>query len=312
MKIVITGGDGFLGSHLTEHLVEQGHEVVVIGRFPYEKSRNLEHLREQVKLVHADLNHPDRYEIALASVDVVNHLAASSNPVLSWNDPIGELETHVKPTLHLVEAAVRRGVKKIVFASSGGTVYGASQHPIDENAKPEPFSPYGIAKMSQEYYLHHYQQANGLQYDIYRISNVYGPRQKIANRQGVIATWMHQILHDEPLEVYGDEKTLRDYIHVKDVAHLMGHSLLNTRRSETYNLGTGRGVSILELLRIFQQSIPKSFEVVQHPRRSSDNQSIVLDNAKLLECFPDYRFRTLEEEIPRLWEEIQGKSRIRQ
>lgn len=302
MRVCVLGGDGFIGSHVVEELLAQGCDVSVVGRFPYQRTHNLEAIRSKIRIFHADITNPVQLEPILKGQEVVYHFATNSNPVISWNNPVGELDTHVKPSVAVFEACARAGVAKLVYASSGGTVYGPAHEPIGEGALPQPFSPYGIAKIALEYYLNHFRHAYGMQFDVYRMSNVYGPRQNIANRQGVIATWFYKLVHAETLEVYGDHDTLRDYIHVKDVGYLMTHSLKNLDDSLAYNLGSGRGVSIMELLEIFRQAVGRELDVLIMPRRASDVASIVLDNSRLMAHFPDYAMRELDREISQLWE----------
>jgi len=301
MKVLVLGGDGFLGSHFVDQAVSLGHEVTVFDRFPYQVSRNLEHQRRTVRFVSGEFANRDDLSKALEDKDIVYHFICTTNPAESWNDPFIEIEENLRTSIRLFELAVNKGVKKIVFPSSGGTVYGPQKKPVDEKAVPRPLSPYGITKLATEHFLHYYREHGGIEMDIYRIGNAYGPRQPIKRPQGVIAVWMQDILNGSEIHVYGDQNTLRDYIYIGDVVFLMTHSLNNLASSGVYNLGSGMGTSIIRLLEIFQTVVHEPIQYCIHPRRSLDNASIVLDSSKLISCFPGFKFQKLEDKIAVTW-----------
>jgi UDP-glucose 4-epimerase len=303
MKILVLGGDGFMGSHFVDRAVSLGHEITVFDRFPYQTSRNLEHQRGNIRLFSGEFANRELLTTALEGQDIAYHFICATTPIESWNDPYIEIE-NLRTSLQLCELAVLRGVRKIVFASSGGTVYGPQNYAVDEKATPNPFSPYGITKLATEYFLNYFRQHGGLAADIYRIGNAYGPRQSMWRPQGVISVWLRDILAGKEIQVYGDETTLRDYVYIKDVALLMTHSLRDLDSSEVYNLGTGKGTSILQLLNIIHRVLDASIQYRIHPRRPSDNAVIVLDSSKLVAHFPGFQFQTLEEKIPETWEYV--------
>jgi len=307
MNVLVLGGDGFIGSHFVDQAVKWGCAVTVFDRFPYRISNNLEHQRGTIRFVSGEFANRDDVGNALKNQDVVYHFISATSPAASWNDPYIEIEKNLHASIQLFELAGRCGVKKIVFPSSGGTVYGPQGSPVDESALPCPFSPYGITKLTIEHFLRYFQNKDGIAVDIYRIGNAYGPRQPHQNPQGVIGKWMQQILEGTEIQVYGDQSTLRDYVYVKDVVFLMTHSLKDLSISETYNLGSGRGISIIDLLDIFLQTIDGKFVYQIHPRRPLDNASIVLDSSKLLAHFPDFRFQKLEEKIPATWNHFKSR-----
>jgi UDP-glucose 4-epimerase len=304
MKILALGGDGFLGSHFVDQAVSLGHEVTVFDRFPYQISRNLEHQRGKIRFVSGEFANRETLSNALKAQDAVCHFICATTPVESWDDPYIEIEENLRATLQLCELAAQQHVRKIVFPSSGGTIYGPQNHTVDEKATPHPFSPHGITKLATEYFLNYFRQRSGLAADIYRIGNAYGPRQSMGRPQGVIPVWMRDILAGAEIQVYGDETTLRDYVYIKDIAFLMTHSLQDLDSSEVYNLGTGKGTSILQLLRIFQRVIDMPVRYRTHLRRPSDNAAIVLDSSKLLAHYPGFQFQTLEDKIPETWEYV--------
>ena len=301
MNILVLGGDGFLGSHVVDQLVPTGHEITVFDRFPYRISRNLEHHRNSIRFISGEFQNRDDLFKALSGKDIVYHFVSATNPAASWNDPLIEVEENIRSSIMFFELAVRQGVKKIVFPSSGGTVYGPQNLPVDENTIPQPLSPYGIAKLTTEHFLNYFRLHYGIASDIYRIGNPYGSRQPVMRPQGVIAVWMHEILNGSEIQIYGNNTTFRDYIYIKDVAYLMSHSLKNLVSSDVYNLGSGIGTSIMQLLNIFQQVVDIPFRYRIQEKRPSDNSSIVLDSSKLMKLFPGFRCQKLEEKIDETW-----------
>lgn len=301
MKIIVLGGDGFLGSHFVDQAVALGHEVTVFDRFPYQVSRNLEDHRGKIRLISGEFGNRDDLLTALEGQEIVYHFICATTPIESWNDPFIEIEGNLRTSVQLCELAIRQGVRKIVFSSSGGTVYGPQERPVDEDVTPRPQSPYGITKLATENFLNYFRERGGIQVDIYRIGNAYGPRQPIQRPQGVIAVWMRDILNGSEIQVYGDHHTLRDYVYVKDVSFLMTHSLEDLNFSDVYNLGSGVGTSIIGLLEIFKTVLGDVIRYRIHPRRPSDNTSIVLDSSKLLSHFPGFKFQKLEEKIQETW-----------
>jgi len=301
MKITVLGGDGFLGSHFVDQAVALGHEVTVFDRFPYQVSRNLEDQRGKIRLISGEFGNRDDLLTALEGQEIVYHFICATTPVESWNDPFIEIDGNLRASVQLCELAIRQGVRKIVFSSSGGTVYGPQERPVDENAIPKPKSPYGITKLATEHFLNYFRERGGIEVDTYRIGNAYGPRQPIQRPQGVIAVWMRNILNGSEIQVYGDQNTLRDYVYVKDVSFLMTHSLKDLDSSNVYNLGSGVGTSIIGLLEIFKTVLGDTIRYRIHPIRPSDNTSIVLDSSKLLSCFPGFKFQKLEEKIRETW-----------
>jgi UDP-glucose 4-epimerase len=301
MRILVLGGDGFLGSHLVELLHDMGHVVTVFDLFPDDASRNLEHLRNEVRFVQGNVTDKDALKRVLTGHDLVYHFVCLTNPALSWNDPRIEIDFNLSSSLEVFEASVACSVRKVVFPSSGGTVYGFQQGLITEENSPNPANPYGIAKLAIEFFLKYYKNRFGIAADIYRIGNPYGPRQPTDRSQGVIAMWMKKILDGEEVEVCGDENTFRDYVYVKDVAFLMAHSVNDIDSSATYNIGTGKGVSIIELFNVFRRVIDVPFKYKVLERRGFDNASVILDGAKLTSHYPDFQFKPLEEMIRDTW-----------
>jgi UDP-glucose 4-epimerase len=302
MRILVIGGDGFMGSHVVDCLVERGHQVSVFDRCPYDVTKNLGHLEGKVQIISGEFANRHELRNAARGHEVLFHFVWASTPISSWNDPHLEIEENLRLSVQLTEVAAEEGVRKLVFPSSGGTVYGAQPNSTtSEDTMPQPFCPYGIAKLAAEHFLNYFRHITGLASDTYRIANAFGPRQSVRSPQGVIPVWMSKILSDSKITVYGDRTTLRDYVYVKDIAHLMMHSLEDLDRSETLNIGSGRGTSIMELLEIFKRVIGLPFQYETLARRPSDNTSIVLDNSRIRSHFPGFQFSDLEEKIAETW-----------
>ena len=297
MKILIIGGGGFLGYNLAKIMSSLDHDVSIIDKAT--KKSNL-----SVNYIQADIFDNNKLIKALKNIDIIYYLACTSNPIISWENPLKGIQENVTPTINVFIKAVESGVKKIVFPSSGGTVYGKQKYLINEKNPPQPFSPYAIEKIAIEYYLNYFKEKNSIAYDVYRIANMYGKNQPIKKGLGVIGIWMNSILNDKTINLYGDKETKRDYVYVEDVAYLMTHSLKDITSSDTYNIGTGNGKSIINLLNIFKKVINRSFKVNIIPRRFSDNQSAVLNSKKLLKYFPDFKYQKVEDKIYELWTEL--------
>ncbi len=301
MNILVLGGDGFIGSHFVDQAVALGHKVTVFDRFPYHVSKNLEQQQGKIEIISGEFANREQLSNALKGQDIVYHFICITNPATSWADPFIEIDENLKLSVQLFEIAVARNVKKIVFPSSGGTIYGRQYGTLKEDTLSRPFNPYGITKLATEHFLYYFHERNGIAADIYRIGNAYGPRQPMDTPQGVISVWMGKILANEEIMIYGDSETLRDYIYVEDVAYLLTHSLKDISMSDCYNLGVGYGISVMDLFDIFRTSIDSPFKYKINPRRKFDNTSVVLDSSKLTSFFPNFKFQKIESKIRETW-----------
>ncbi len=307
MNILVLGGDGFLGSYLVEYLVEAGHAVSVFDRFPFGVTRNLEHVRNQIKLFSGEFANREDISKAIEGQEVVYHCISATSPASSWNDPFIEIDENVRHSVQFFEIAAQQNLRKVVYFSSGGTIYGKHEGVIHEDVTPRPFTPYGIGKLTVEHFLNYYQNHGRLTVDIYRVGNAFGPRQPMHRPQGVIAKWMDSILTGEELLVYGDSTTVRDYIYASDTVRLMGQSLDNLTSTGTYNIGSGHGISIIELLETFKRVVDRPFTYRVLPRREFDNVSVILDNSRLLSRCPGFFFSDFEEKLSETWRYVARK-----
>jgi UDP-glucose 4-epimerase len=246
MKILVTGGAGFIGSSVVDAYLAAGYEVAVVDNLSTGKKENL---NPKAKFYSMDIRDSRLAEVvAEFSPDVINHHAAQIDVRKSVSDPIYNAQVNDIGSLNLIEAAVECGVKKIIFASTGGAIYGEVKEGAgaDEDHPQEPISPYAITKRTVEMYLHSYRVNRGLTFTALRYGNVYGPRQDPLGEAGVIAIFCGKMLKGEQPTIYGDGKQLRDYVFVGDVAEA-NLLALNKGDNQIYNVGTGKGTSVNEL-----------------------------------------------------------------
>lgn len=258
MKIIVTGGAGFIGSHLVDALVAQGHQVLVIDDLSSGNIQNLHKLASFKQLSIADENLAD--VVADFKADVVYHLAAQKNVRTSLQNPKFDAEINILGSLNLLQAALAAQVKKFVFISTGGAIYGETENiPTAEDNLEQPLSPYGLAKLCFEKYLKLLSQ-DKMSWSILRLANVYGPRQDPQGEAGVIAIFLDNILKGLPLKLNGDGKQTRDYVYVADVV-AAAMQVLSSQKNEIYNIATASEKSLLDLAEILKQVTKKNFEI---------------------------------------------------
>lgn len=258
MKIIVTGGAGFIGSHLVDALVAQGHQVLVIDDLSSGNIQNFHKLASFKQLSIADENLAD--VVADFKADVVYHLAAQKNVRTSLQNPKFDAEINILGSLNLLQAALAAQVKKFVFISTGGAIYGETENiPTAEDNLEQPLSPYGLAKLCFEKYLKLLSQ-DKMSWSILRLANVYGPRQDPQGEAGVIAIFLDNILKGLPLRLNGDGKQTRDYVYVADVV-AAAMQVLSSQKNEIYNIATASEKSLLDLAEILKQVTKKNFEI---------------------------------------------------
>ena len=237
MKILVTGGAGFIASHIAEAYTQLGNEVVIIDNL---STGTKENLPKNARFIQMDIISSEIHTLfEKEKFDVVCHHAAQMNVRFSVEDPIFDANTNIIGGLNLYEAARKTGVKKIIFASTGGAIYGEQEViPTPENMPLEPCSPYGIAKLANEKYLAFYKETYGLDFVCLRYANVYGPRQSPKGEAGVVAIFINRMLNGKQPIINGDGLYTRDYVFVKDVvnANILA---LNSDVSGIFNIGTG-------------------------------------------------------------------------
>jgi UDP-glucose 4-epimerase len=266
-RCLVLGGGGFLGGHLVEALQEEAFSVRVFDRVP--RRATAARIHPETDWYEGDFGNRGDVDAALTDCDVAFHLVATTLPRSSNEDPVHDLESNLVPTVRFLAAAVERGVKKVVFASSGGTVYGVPQSvPIAENHPTRPLCSYGIHKLAIEHYLHLYHTLYGLRYCVLRLANPFGERQRSDASQGAVAVFLDQALRGEEITVWGDGCAVRDYVYVGDVARAFCLAATLESATGVLNVGSGRGHSVNDLLAAIETLLARPV-----PRRYSHGRA---------------------------------------
>jgi len=282
LNILVTGGAGFIASHIADAFIESGHNVTIIDNLTTGREENI---NPKAKFFKVDIRDDLSKIFEEGKFDVVNHHAAQIDVRRSVSDPIYDAGVNILGTLNLLQNSVKYRVKKFMFASTGGAVYGEQDYfPADENHKQQPLSPYGISKLAVEKYLYFYKEVHGLRYTILRYANIYGPRQNPLGEAGVVCIFLDKILAGEQPIINGSGEQTRDYVYVKDVvrANLL---TLNEEDSEIYNVGTGIETSVNELFRLINQNFNNSIKEVHGPAKPGEQMRSVITSEKLFKKF---------------------------
>jgi UDP-glucose 4-epimerase len=274
MKVLVTGGAGFIGSHVVDQLLQAGHQPIVVDNL---STGNERFLHAEVPFYRLDICDQQLERVFREeSPDAVIHQAAQSSVPISVDQPVHDARINIHGTIHLLEASRKWGVQKFIYASSAA-VYGNPIYlPIDESHPIQPLSPYGISKCAPEYYVRAYQDLHGLSYTVLRYANVYGQRQMNKGEGAVIAIFLDRLLRGLPLRIDGDGEQTRDYIHVSDVARA-NLSALTQADNQTLNIGTGISTSINRLVQLLQEMVSKPLTVTHGPARTGDIQHSSFD-----------------------------------
>lgn len=266
MKVLVTGGAGFCGSHVVDRLLEAGHQVVVVDDLSTGKR---EHINPQAKFYQADIRSPEMLHVLEAEKpDCVSHHAAQISVQVSLRDPLRDASSNVLGSLNLLEGCVKVGVRKFIYISTGGAIYGEPAYlPCDEDHPVQPLCPYGVSKYAVERYLYLYGKLRGLNYTVLRYPNIYGPRQDPYGEAGVVAIFTQRMLSGAEAVINGSGEQERDFLYVGDAAQA---NLLALHKGDggTYNLGWGHGVSINRLVEILKETTGYSGETRHGPALS--------------------------------------------
>lgn len=275
MHALVTGGNGFIGSHLVDRLVEQGWNVTVLDLY----ERRYDPLPARVHFIKGDLTQAYLVREALIGVDIVFHLAWATIHEISNQDPAADVTANLIPTIHLLETCRNAGARRVVFTSSGGTVYGPAQSwPISEAHPQNPVNGYGITKLAVEKYLHMFHHLYGLDYVILRPSVPYGPRQNPLARQGAVAVFLYRVARGLPVTIWGDGSIIRDYFYVSDLVEaLVASSKQDLGQHRIFNIGGPEEISLLQLLSQIEETVGRTAKVEYGPARRFDAPKIVLD-----------------------------------
>jgi len=270
LRVLVTGGAGFIGSHVVDVLIEAGHRVSIVDNLWKHGGGRMENVHPQATFYKIDVR-----DLALAGIfeeqrpEAVCHLAAQHSVKLSTDDPVHDAQVNVLGLINLLQCCVQFGTRKVVFSSSGATYGTVEKMPIDENTPQHPESPYAITKLASEHYLRYWKEAYGLDFVSLRYGNVCGPRQDPTGEAGVIAIFTRAILLGEPVRIDWDGEQQKDYVYVRDVAK--SNLLALTRGSgEAYCIATGQGTSVNALYKGLADIVGREAEIVHAPKRPGD------------------------------------------
>lgn len=306
MNIAVVGGAGFIGINLALHLSKEPNNNILIidGKEEYlQVYKNVDFLYSNVSFIVAPFDIHTVFDEQVAGQDVVYHLASTNIPGTSNSRIAEELESNVVTTAKLLDACVKQKVKKIVFISSGGAVYGdKAVCPIKEDALTYPITSYGIQKIAIEKLLYLYRYQHGLDYRIIRLANPYGPYQRPNGRVGVITTFVYRAITKGVVEVYGDGTVVRDFIYIDDAIRGILNIVNLESEIRVFNLGSGKGTSVNEVIDILRKHISPNLQVQYYSSRPVDVQMNYLDISRYEKCFGKLRLVSLDKGIQKTTE----------
>lgn len=286
MRIVVTGGAGFIGSNLVDTLLREGHAVTVVDNLSTGKFENLYNVKEAAKENRFNFLHVDIRDDALVAAfrgkdqDAVIHLAAQPDVRVSVKNPVLDADVNVIGTLNVIQLAVENGVKRFINTSSGGCVYGEPDSmPVSEDAPRRPDSPYGVSKNVAEEYIRYYERTRGISCCTLALANVYGPRQNAFGEAGVVAIFIGRILAGEECAIYGDGEQTRDFVYVEDVIDAY-RAALTSGDGEFLNIGTGVETSVNALYREIADIMDYDLLPVYAEAREGELDHIALDASR--------------------------------
>lgn len=284
-RCLVLGGGGFIGSHLSSELLESGYDVTVFDKLNFSR-KNISGIIDNIKIKEGDFNNVIEIESALQDADYVFHLVSSTLPASSNENPVYDVETNLISTLNLLERCVDKKIKKIVFISSGGTVYGIPGNiPITEEDNSNPLCSYGIVKKTIEEYLYMFLKLYKLEYFVFRLSNPYGERQNPLAAQGVIPVFINKVIDDQEIVIWGDGGIIRDYIYITDAVKVLSKSPEIKSEKKIFNLSSGKGYSLNDIVEMLKKISGKKVKVRYEEGRNIDVPVNILDNTRVKEVF---------------------------
>ena len=308
MRIIVTGGAGFIGSWVCEAYISEGHEVLVIDNLSTGSEDNIP---PEAEFIECDVRNPEELEKAFHQFrpEIVNHHAAQINVRDSVEDPRFDAEVNIGGSLNVLRLCAEHKTEKFIFSSTGGALYGEPDKlPADESTPALPLSPYGISKLATENYVRYHSKNHGFGHVILRYANVYGERQNPGGEAGVVGIFCENILSGKPCLIFGDGEQTRDYVHVSDVSQV---NLLATSLKEegTFNIGTSIESSVNHIVRILGEVTKTEFKIVHEKERPGEVRRINLDCSLAAEKLGWSAQLSLPEGLFRTWNWFsQGKS----
>ena len=273
-RILVLGGGGFLGSQAARWLAAHGHRVRSFDLRPPRVAA------EGIEFVEGNFLNPSDVNAALADIDTVLHFISTTVPATSIDNVPLEIESNVAATVRLLDLMAKRGIRRLGFPSSGGTVYGESAAPHREDEPPRPTCPYGLGKVLIESLLRYYREQRGIDYQIWRIANPYGDPARLHTAQGVVDAFLHRVRDGQPLSIWGEGSAVRDFVFADDVGAAIGLLCESPAWNEIVNVGSGRGTSIAEVVEIVRGVVGRPVQVNRVEGYTGPTQA-VLDSSKL-------------------------------
>ncbi len=306
LRCLVLGGNGFIGSHLAEGLVKAGYDVKIFDNFK-RGTKNLDAIIDKIEIIKGDFWNEDDVCDALKDIDFLFHYISTTTPATAIKNPICDIESNIIGSVKLFQNAVLNNVKKIIFPSSGGTIYGDSTGvPMKETDQLNPINPYAISKLTIEKYLHYFNQVHGMDYTILRYSNPYGERQNPSGKQGVIPIFLNKIKHGEQPVIYGDGSMVRDYIYVKDAVDATLAIFKEKTNEKVFNVGSGYGVSLNELIDIMSDVVGQKILPYYTENSGTYIPKIVLDISRIQNTTGWRPTTELSDGVNKTWDWIKG------
>lgn len=304
MNVAVIGANGFIGKHLVAKL----SSLPNVNVFAFDIS-DKSAFDSKITYKKNDLSDSKQIASDFANIDIVYFLASATIPVTSWENPVMEMEKNLIPFINFGNIVAQLKVKKIAFLSSAGTIYGSTKQKVSETSDKNPFSPYGITKLAMENFLLYFKTRYNINFDVYRISNVYGEGQNTSKGLGLINTLLEKIISENKIKIFGNGETLRNYIYVKDVAELLSLSTTaDVGTSSTYNISSNDSLTINQIVDVIKTTVTEKFEIINEDTRLSDNSAIDLDNTKIIKAVPSFKFTPIAKGIAQTYLYIKANS----
>jgi len=279
MKMLVTGGAGFIGSHIVDALIERGHDVTIIDNMITGQQENINPAATFIKMDIRDKG--IKNVLAQHKIEIIFHQAAQLDVRKSVDDPIYDADVNILGTLNLLQAAAAAGAKKILFASTGGAIYGEQvEFPATESHPAWPASPYGVTKLACERYIHYFSEAHGIRYGLMRYANVYGPRQNAHGEAGVVAIFSDKLLDGDQPVINGDGTQSRDFVYVHDVVNA-NMLAMEHDQNDYFNVGTGVETDVNTVFRLLNRHSGANKEEIHMEAKAGEQMRSVLSYDKI-------------------------------
>jgi len=311
-KILILGADGFIGSNLAKALHDEGkYKIFAFDLFRGGISRNIDCFDDDFKMIQGNFLNKGDLKKSLKGIDYVFHLISLTTPGSSMNEPLLEIDVNIKATISLLELCVDEKIKRVIFSSSGGAIYGnQNKMAYNEDDKTEPISPYAISKLTIENYLRYFKKRSNLDYLILRYSNPYGPGQNFIGNQGIIPIFLNLIRQKKPITIFGDGENLRDYIFIEDLVNITKKIFDKKLKYSVYNVGSGENRTINEIVEMIEDIALSRVKIKKLQQRNIDVRRIALDIERIKNEVGYKEFISLEKGIRKTWSWLNKKNKL--